>query len=267
MTNRKTLRHPLLSLLSLCSITTLILFSSSCAWVRAQSPDAYNSALADPVRPVADVQRDALRKPAELLAFAGLKPGDKVADLMPGGGYFTRLFSAATGPKGHVYPVTPSDLTGLPPKLAEILSQNVGAMRNLATAYQNITPLAQPLGELKLPEPVDLVWTSQNYHDFYGYWGPAAAAAANAAIFKALKPGGIYLIIDHQGLTGSGIEATTSLHRIDPELVKAQVLTAGFVLESHSDLLHNPDDKHNLSVFDPALRGHTDQFVLKFRKP
>lgn len=251
--------------LTLFACTTVLL--SGCAWVSAQSADSYTPALRDPARPATDSERDSLRKPAELMAFAGVTPGSRIADLMPGGGYFTRLFSTATGAQGQVYTVTPSDLKGLPPRLAEILSQNVGAMRTLAAGYKNITPLAQPLSQINLPEPVDLVWTAQNYHDIYGFWGPEGAAAANAAVFKALKKGGTYLIIDHEGLPGSGLAATTTLHRIDPELVKQQVLAAGFELTASSELLHNGDDKHTLSVFDPALRGHTDQFVFKFRKP
>jgi predicted methyltransferase len=248
-------------------LVSLMLAGGLSAIAAETVPSALRATLKDTARPKADTDRDALRKPAELMAFAGIKPGDKVADLMPGGGYFTRLFSKAVGPKGQVYPITPSNLDGLPERFAEILTKNVTAMQELAKGYSNVTPLALPLDQIAAKEPLDLVWTAQNYHDIYGYFSPEAAAATNAAIFKALKKGGIYLVIDHVAGKGTGLAATTKLHRIDPELVKKQVLAAGFVFAGESKVLHNPKDKLGLIVFDPSLRGHTDQFVFKFRKP
>lgn len=226
-----------------------------------------SQALLDPERPQADKERDSLRKPQELLVFAGIKPGDQVVDLLPGGGYFTRLFSRLVGAQGKVYSLVPSNSEKLSPKFAEMLKKGQQGMQDLAQTYHNLTPLAQSLDALSLPENLDLVWTSQNYHDIYGYWGAETMARTNVAIFKALKPGGSYIVIDHVGARGADLEAATSVHRIDPETVKKQVEAAGFVLAEQSLVLHNPQDKYELSVFDPSLRGHTDQFVYKFRKP
>ena len=121
---------------------------------------------------------------------------------------------------------------------------------------------------LTTPSPVDLVWTAQNYHDLHDpFLGPADLSKVNAAVRAALKPGGIYLIVDHADAAGTGLRDTNTLHRIDEASVKSEVTAAGFVLVGASDLLRNPADNHTLKVFDPAIRGHTDQFVLKFRKP
>ncbi len=225
------------------------------------TPAAIAAAVAAP-RPKADTDRDALRKPAALIAFAGIKPGDKIGDLMPGGGYFTRIFSHLAGPGGHVYALIPSELAVRVPKM-------VDGIKALAAdpAYPNVTPVIAPTAQIAAPEKLDVVWTSQNYHDVYGFFGPAAAAALDAAVFRALKPGGVYVVIDHVAASGAAATSETTLHRIDPDLVRAQVQAAGFTLEGTSDALRNPADTHALKVFDPAIRGRTDQFVMKFRKP
>jgi predicted methyltransferase len=114
--------------------------------------------------------------------------------------------------------------------------------------------------------PVDLVWTSQNYHDLHNFPG-LDVGVFNKMVFDDLKPGGIYLVLDHRAEAGSGARDTKTLHRIDPETVKKEVLAAGFVFVGGSDLLNQPGDNHSLKVFDPAVRGKTDQFILKFRKP
>jgi predicted methyltransferase len=224
---------------------------------------AITAAVADSNRPQADKDRDADRKPAEMLAFAGVKPGDKVVDFLPGAGYFTRLFAKTVGPKGRVY-------TLLPGELATRSQKAVDGQKALAQdqAYGNIVPLIQAVNAPSIPEKVDVVWTSQNYHDLHdAFLGPADVAAFNKAIFAALKPGGVYIVLDHVGEAGSGLRDTDTLHRIDPETVKKEVEAAGFVLEGQDDALRNTADNHTLKVFDPALRGHTDQFVFKFRKP
>jgi predicted methyltransferase len=89
----------------------------------------------------------------------------------------------------------------------------------------------------------------------------------NAAIFQALRPGGVFLVIDHVATAGSGLRDTETLHRIDPDTIRSEVTTAGFVFESQSEALRNPADSHSLPVFDPAIRHKTDQVILKFRKP
>ena len=219
-------------------------------------------AIAAPERPAADRARDAQRHPAELLAFAGIKPGDKVADIMPGGGYFTRIFSADVGPKGHVYAIVPTELAAVAKKATAAL-QVLGS----DPALTNVTTMVVPTAAIAAPEKLDLAWTSDNYHDLYGFFGAANAAAFDKAVFSALKPGGTFIVIDHVARAGTSDTSPKTLHRIDPETVKAQVLAAGFTLEAESPLLANPADTHDIVVFAPAIRGHTDQFVFRFRKP
>lgn len=225
-------------------------------------PDSIAAAIAAPDRPKADTDRDAQRHPAALIAFAGIKPGDHIADLMPGRGYFTRIFSNLVGTSGHVYAIVPAELAQVAPKIPE-------AMKALAAdpAFANVTSLVMPTAQITAPEKLDLAWTSQNYHDLYGFFGAAQAAQFDAAVFKALKPGGAFIVIDHVAPAGTSETSPKTLHRIDPETVKAQVLAAGFVLEAQSDLLRNPADPHTAKVFAPEIRGHTDQFVFRFRKP
>lgn len=138
----------------------------------------------------------------------------------------------------------------------------------MAAQYGNIDILAQPAAKLTSPEPVDVVFTSQNYHDYPDkFMGPTDPAVLNKAVFAALKPGGLYIVIDHVAEAGSGMRDTDTLHRIDPAIVKKQVLGAGFQFVGESDVLRNPADDHKLIVFNPKIRGHTDQFAYKFRKP
>jgi predicted methyltransferase len=221
------------------------------------------AAVADPGRPKEDTDRDALRHPAEVLAFTGVHVGDSVVDLLPGGGYFTRIFSKAVGPSGHVYAIVPQELASAYPKAVEGIKA-LGA----DPAYANVTILIEPIQAVSTPQPVDLVWTAQNYHDLHNPFGGQTAdmAKINAAVMAMLKPGGVYLVLDHAALSGSGLRDTNTLHRIDAESAKAEITAAGFVLDSTSDLLRNPGDDHSLKVFDPAIRGRTDQFIFKFRK-
>ena len=222
--------------------------------------DVISAAIADSARPDSDRKQDANRKSLEVLSFAGVKPGDKVADFIPGKGYVTRLFSKIVGKDGHVYAVVPDELG----------KDGDAAVKAIAAdpAYPNVTVLRGPVNDFKAPEKLDMVWTSMNYHDLHDpFFGPADMTVLNKAIFNALKPGGIYLVLDHAAAAGSGLRDTNTLHRIDPEAVKKEVEAAGFVLESQSDVLHNPDDDHAAKVFNPAIRGKTDKFIFKFRKP
>jgi predicted methyltransferase len=236
--------------------------SSLAATAATVIPAYIAAAVANPDRPAADTARDAQRHPAELLAFAGLKPGDQVIDFIPGGGYFTRIFANVVGAKGRVFAITPSELAAKVPKMA----QGIVALA-AQPAFSNVTPLVQPVAVTGDGGHVDMAWTSDNYHDIYGFFGADHAAAADAAIFSALKPGGVFIVIDHAALPGASATAPTTLHRIDPATVKAQVEAAGFKLEAESPILANPADPHTQKVFDPAIRGRTDQFVFKFRKP
>lgn len=227
----------------------------------AQSIDATAAALeavTDPGRPEADTIRDANRKPAEIVAFAGVEPGDVIAELSPGGGYYTRILSRAVGPDGHVYALVNAALAQTPGRL--------DAINALAAALGNVTVVPVTFTDFTLERPVDLVWTTENYHDWHN--GPTAnIAGLNASVFKALKPGGIYFVEDHAALEGAGPEATSALHRMDPALAREEVTAAGFVLEAQSDLLANPDDPKTVAVREGSVQGRTERFDYRFRKP
>jgi predicted methyltransferase len=248
-----------------------VLAACLCCAAAAAAPPAQTAqtsqlaaALADPARPPEEVQLDALRKPAEVIAFAGLKSGDRVADFMAGNGYFTRIFSRVVGPAGRVYAFTPAQ------QLANCSPGETAGTRELAhdARYGNVAVLIDAADRFAVPEPVDLVWTAQNYHDLHdSFMKPIDVAAVNAAIYRALKPGGVYLVIDHAADAGSGLRDTETLHRIDPATIRAEVTAAGFVFEGESQVLRNPGDSHELRVFDAAIRHRTDQVVLRFRKP
>ena len=225
-------------------------------------PSYITAAVDSSSRPDKDRERDVNRKPGLVLAFAGVKPGMKVAELMPGGGYFSRLFCQIVGPKGHLYTVSinptikreppPPDAAAPPPPPP-----------NPCT---NITAESQDAAALKLPPGLDMVWTSENYHDLHNdYFGKPDMKAFNRAVFEALKPGGIFMVEDHVAVAGSGARDTQTLHRIDPELVKQEVTSAGFEFVLGSDVLHNTEDTHDAKVFD--LKGRSDKFLFKFRKP
>jgi predicted methyltransferase len=229
------------------------------AW--AATPANITQALADKARPAADSARDAARKPGELLAWAGVKPGDKVADLIMGGGYFTRILSPAVGPKGHVYAYQPDEFI----KFQASYGEN---QKKVVADYANVTAVNGSLGGLDLPDGLDMVLTVQNYHDLHLTPFPKdTAAKVNAEVFKSLKPGGVYVVVDHVAPAGSGLEPPAKTHRIDPAIVKQEIEAAGFKLEAENSLLKDSADPHTASVFDPAIRGKTDQFVMKFRKP
>jgi predicted methyltransferase len=198
------------------------------------------------------------------MAFAGLRPGLKVADFMSGGGYYTRLFSDVVGPKGHVYAVLSAGMArNCKPSEFEGTHQ---VERD--ASYRNVTVMTEPVMQFAAPEALDVVFTNQNYHDLHDAMNEGAdVVAVDRAVFRALKPGGRFVIIDHVAEAGSGIRDTETLHRIDPAAIRREVEAAGFVLEAEGDGLRNPADDHSRLVFDPLIRGHTDQVMLRFRKP
>jgi predicted methyltransferase len=256
------IRYP--CVLAAALAATLMLTTTATGASAASIPDNIAAAVADGNRPDADKARDANRKPAETLAFTGVKTGAQIAELLPGGGYFTRIFSKAVGSSGHVYAVVPAPLPDAPADVPDFAARvkAIAADPN----YANVSVVVEPFSQLGVPVPVDLVWTSQNYHDLHNFPG-LDVGIFNKMVFNDLKPGGIYLVLDHRAEAGSGGRDTKTLHRIDPETVKNEVLAAGFVFVGSSDLLRQPGDSHSLKVFDPTVRGKTDQFILKFRKP
>jgi predicted methyltransferase len=234
----------------------------ACVLAAAAAPAYVAKALADPGRPQEDVKRDADRKPAEMLAFAGVKPGMTVVDLLPGGGYFTRIFAKAVGPRGRVFAVYP------PPRAAADPAKPAPtpAAETIAAdpAYANVSPVKVGFADFAVPTKADVVWTSQNYHDLHNVPG-LDMLAFNKAVYAALKPGGVFVVLDHVAAPGDPA-VTSTLHRIDPAVVRKEVEAAGFTFVGEDAMRRNAADDHTLKVFDPALRGHTDQFIYKFRK-
>ena len=216
-------------------------------------------AVADPSRPKSDVDKDASRKPAETLAFAGVKPGMIVGEFFPGGGYFTRMLSDVVGPKGHVYGIENSGWKG-----AVAADQAVIATGKLA----NVSIKGLPFGTVSFPTLLDLVWVTQNYHDLkVASFGHVDTGAFNRAVFAALKPGGTYFVLDHQAPPGTDDAAISRLHRIEKAQLIREVTAAGFRLVAEGTFLHRPDDDHTLPIFDEKIQGRTDQYALRFVKP
>jgi predicted methyltransferase len=241
------------------SLATATLLTS--AIIAAPNSNTPSSAVADKSRPEADTARDADRKPSAMLEFAKLRPGQTVIDYISGKGYFTRLFSIEVGEKGIVYAVTPQLL------LDKLKGHTMPPPVSAEPGRQNVHEVVSTPDSLNVPGSVDLFWTSQNYHDVHNWTGADGVTRLNKHVFDILKPGGLYIVLDHVGDAGLDDEGMKRLHRIDEALVKKEVLAAGFVLDGESSVLRNPDDKHDTPVFDAAIRGKTDQFVLRFKKP
>lgn len=219
------------------------------------------AAVADPARPAQDRELDDARHPAALLAFLDLRAGATVADIWPGD-YWDRLFAGSVGPSGTVYAVHLVEAD----KAEKIATPAAGSKP--LPEHANILAVVTTANTLSLPGKADLVWMRQNYHDLYDpFMGPADVPAFNKAVFRALKPGGRFVIVDHAAPDGSKLAATNTTHRIDPAVVKADMAAAGFRFVGESDVLRNPADPRTAKVFDPSVRGHTDQFVFVFQRP
>lgn len=242
-------------------LASLVLALAALAGPPAQAgmdaPEYIRAAIEDPARSE-DKSEDQRRHMADVMAYAGVKPGDVVVELVPGSGYWTRVFSRIVGGQGHVYTIWPQEMM-------QYSRQSYAQWQELVdTEYKNVSLLKQPAAALQVPVKSDLVFTSQNYHDYHNV---VDMAAFNERVFAILKPGGLYVVIDHVAPAGSGAKATDSLHRIDPALVKKEVVAAGFLFDGSSNALRNPNDPHTARVFDESVRGYTDQFIFRFRKP
>ncbi len=248
---------------TLCLAVALAACAPAGDTVSSSSPATsdYAAALADPQRPEADRDRDAARKPADILAFAGIAPGEKVGDYIMGGGYWTRILSNAVGPQGKVYAFQPDEFIAFRPAYGD--EQNAAA-----TGRANVVALRGPVAAPPFPEKLDTIITVQNMHDLYiGAMPQGTGPKALTALFNALKPGGTLLVVDHSAAAGAGLAAANSLHRMDRDAAIAALKMAGFTLDAESAVYIRPDDPRTANVFDPAIRGKTDQFVLRLRKP
>jgi predicted methyltransferase len=216
----------------------------------------------DAAKPCNGKALDQYRKPADMLAFGEVSPGEKVGELIPGAGYMTRLISKAVGPTGKVYVFASAPVAreGQPPPPAP-----VAAITADKANYANVSVILTDFTTIPSPEPLDLVWTSQNYHDMHNPGRNLDINAANKAVYNALKPGGVYIVLDHQ--SAKGVDFNAQLHRIDKEKVKAEVIAAGFQYVGESTVLANPNDDGTKVVFDPSVRRNTNQFILKFKRP
>jgi predicted methyltransferase len=228
------------------------------------TPVAVDAAVSDPRRPEEQIKLDVTRKPALSVLFSAAKAGDRIADVMPGNGYFTRILSDVVGQSGRIYAYIPAE------QIAHCSPSEIAGTQAITrdSSYRNVTLLTGSLADFRVPEKLDLIWMSLSYHDLHdSFLGPANVVTLNTAIFDALKPGGVFLVIDHVAEVGSGLRDTETLHRIDPMRMKSEIEAAGFVLESQSDAPRNADDDHKRAIFDPSIRGRTDQVLFRFRKP
>jgi predicted methyltransferase len=225
----------------------------------------YAMAQNHPARSEADRERDALRKPAEVMQFFGVGPGMTVLDVHSGGGYYSELLSYVVGAAGSVTAHTNAAYLRF--------TGDETAARYAAGRLPNVEVLVAENNELSLPDgKFDAVMMILTYHDIYYVnpedgWPKIDGPAMLAELYAGMKPGAILGIVDHVAETGSPVETGGTLHRIDPAIIRAEVEAAGFQFEAEAHMLRNAEDDHLKSVFDPAIRSHTDQVVMRFRKP
>src|ERR1041385_435389 len=233
---------------SQASLLAIVVWFGGCA-ASSSAPD-YSAALKNPDRPQAEVELDATRKPQEVLAFYGVKSGDKVADIWAARGYYTAILSAVVGPQGIVYTVNPN-------------SRDEINQRWKSPKYANVKIADGPFDQLALPQDgsLDFVLIHLNYHDV----APDVRAPMNKRILAALKRGGIYAVVDHSAKDGSGNEANKTLPRIEKAQVIKEVSQAGFKLEKEGNMLRKPEDTRDFNV--NKERNKDDRFVLAFQKP
>ena len=228
-------------------------------------PPMIAAAVSSPDRNGDNVKLDAGRKPAEVLQFLGLKRGMQVLDLFGGNAYWAEIMAPVVGPKGH-------DMVWEPTQFySDKTKQSFGAF---AAKHPNVSIISSPFEASQLPKNyADFVILNDNYHDTYWQSDKFGIpkmdpSAFLKAVYVSMKPGAVIGVIDHAANPNNDTRATVEkYHRIDPNVVKADFKRAGFVLVKSGDMLRNPEDDHTLLVFDPKVRGKTDRFVLKFRKP
>jgi len=254
---------------TICVSAALVLCTVAAGtWARSSSghiPEYIKAAVHNPDRPQTDRRRDVNRKPEQVLAFAGVRPGLRIGELEPAGGYYTRILCKAVGPSGHIYAVN-FILHFSPQQLHRMGRRMMGPPPAPKTDCDNVTYSVQAATALKLPADLDMVWTTENYHDFHNpEFGKPNIRTFDRTVFDALKPGGVFIIEDHAAAAGTGAQDTNTLHRIDPALVKQEVESVGFRYAGESRVLRNPKDDHTEVVF--RMADKTDRFLFKFRKP
>ncbi|WP_338242443.1 class I SAM-dependent methyltransferase [Aurantiacibacter hainanensis] len=231
------------------------------------SPRQYMQAVNDVAR-MDDRQYDETRQPAELLAFAQIDRGEVVGDYIMGGGYLTRLLAMAVGANGKVYAFQPTEFIDFRPAYAEEQDAAVAPYADQEGNPVRVFPLRGPVAEPGWPEPLDTIITAMNFHDLYISQMPEGTAdAAVQMLYDSLKPGGTLVVVDHLAAEGGGAEAADQLHRMDRQMALDALTGVGFVLEEESDLYSRPDDPRDANVFDDSIRGNTDQFAWRLRKP
>ena len=227
----------------------------------ADEVESLQTALAATDRAEADRNRDAGRKPAEVVRFLGITPGMTVVDLIAASGYYTEVLSIAVGPMGTVY----AQNTAGALQFRDGASDKAMTARLANDRLANVTRWDREFEDLGLePNSIEVALTALNFHDIYNGSGPEAAAGFLTVIYGVLVPGGALGIIDHSGAPDADNKA---LHRIEESLVIAAAEAAGFTVEAHGEFLHNANDPRTAAVFDPVVRGQTDRFVLLLRKP
>ncbi|MFT3723746.1 MAG: methyltransferase domain-containing protein [Hyphomonadaceae bacterium] len=227
-------------------------------------PD-YASFVSAPGRIDADMAKDANRKPAEVLAFSKIMPGQTVFEMEAGAGYYTELLSRAVGPSGKVIMQAPKEF--------ESFYKDALAARLKDNRLANVTQSWSMFDKLDAADgSVDVVTWFQGPHELFcakdcGNLKMGELNAVFKEVSRVLKPGGLFVVMDHAVPVGTPTTSGNDLHRIDPMVVKAAATTAGFSLDEESPLLANPADDHTKNVFDKAIQGHTDQFLLRYKKP
>ena len=223
--------------------------------VPAGTPDYIKKAVESPDRPAADKARDTDRKPAQILTMSGIKPGDHIVEFASFGQYYTRMLSQILGPNGS------DDMYDLP-----YTEGRAGkASRAFVAAHPNSHYHVINYNDIELPKNVDIVYMVLYYHDLS--LNDIDTAKLDKKIYDALKPGGVFFVVDHNARPGSGREDTKKLHRIDPEVIKKEVTAVGFKLAETSNILAHPEDPHTQMIFTPGVRGKTDRSIFKFVKP
>lgn len=223
-----------------------------------ETPDYIRVAVASPNRMGADLRRDPNRKPSDVMTFLGIKPGDRVAEMMAGTGYHAGLLCEIVGATGKVYAHnTPGS----------VARRNGNPLRTRLDkcSITNMELIVCPCDQISFPEPLDAVLFCTTYHDTV--WTGVDRAGMNAAVFKALKPGGVLMVLDHNAKPGAGLSHAKTYHRVEKAAVIADVCAAGFVFEAENTALDNPADTLDIDVHDDAIAGQTSRFIVKFRKP